>query len=546
VKRRSSVTSLSTSDAEIEDLRVRLREAEDTLRAIRHGEIDALIVDTKDGQKTFTLSGADQIYRVLIDSMSEGALVLTPDGTINYANARFAELVERPLASLVGTSVKQLILPEEQLNFATLLREAQLRHSGAEFLLIGGQQGSISVFISVSMVDTCAGPVACLVISDLREYKKNALFEALRESAAQFRLLADSMPQIAWSAGPDGGFDYHNKRLSEFVGESELHNISLTDYLHPSESGPFDEAWKDSLQYEKPFQMEHRLRLPSGGYRWHLTRAAPLKDSLGKVAKWFGTSTDIQNQKTLQDALSQQTEELLRSNTELARFAYVASHDLKEPLRVVTSYAQLLRKKYQNCDAETDKYVGFVVKGVNHMYALIEDVLSYSRIGATPDNLRKTDVNKVVSSAIANLEISISESNAEIVNMGIFPTLVADTSQILQVFQNLIGNAIKYRTSDKPPKINVRAVHSENRWIFSVSDNGMGIERDYFDKIFLVFQRLNPTNQQCTGTGIGLAVCKKIVERHGGSIWVESEFGLGSTFLFSIPDDIQSGASLAQ
>jgi PAS domain S-box-containing protein len=224
---------------------------------------------------------------------------------------------------------------------------------------------------------------------------------------------------------------------------------------------------------------------------------------------------------------------LSRSNKELEQFAYVASHDLREPLRMVTSFSQLLQQKYQGrLDADADEFIGYIVDGAARMDALIQDLLEYSRVSSRAKPFGPTDMGVVMDHVRQNVAVLIRENGAEVTS-GPLPVIIADQSQMVQVMQNLVANAIIYRT-DEPPRIRVEAREKGQEWIFSVHDNGIGIDPAYFDKIFELFQRLH-SREQYPGTGIGLAICRRIVERHGGRIWVESEQGKGSTFFFSIP-----------
>jgi signal transduction histidine kinase len=232
--------------------------------------------------------------------------------------------------------------------------------------------------------------------------------------------------------------------------------------------------------------------------------------------------------------LSATATDLARSNTELEQFAYVASHDLQEPLRMVSSYLQLLQRKYQGqLDASADKYIAYAVDGAARMQRMINDLLAYSRVMTRGKAPVATDCERAWSDALANLERRIQE-NAAVVTHDPLPTVQADASQLIQVFQNLIGNAIKYHGAETP-RIHGSAQRQPGHWLFSVRDNGIGIEPQYFERVFVIFQRLHG-KEEYSGTGIGLAVCKKIVERHGGTIWVESQYGAGSTFYFTIPD----------
>jgi PAS domain S-box-containing protein len=225
--------------------------------------------------------------------------------------------------------------------------------------------------------------------------------------------------------------------------------------------------------------------------------------------------------------------ELKRSNADLEQFAYVASHDLQEPLRMVASYTQLLAKRYKGkLDADADDFIGFAVEGANRMQRLIQDLLAYSRVTTQGHGFEQVDCHALLEEVLDNLRLAIEESRV-VVTSNTLPTVIADGAQLGQLFQNLIGNAIKFR-SEEPPRVSVSAEHRTNEWLFSVRDNGIGIDPQYAGRIFVVFQRLHD-REEYPGTGIGLAICKRIVERHGGRIWVESKLGEGATFYFTLP-----------
>lgn len=229
-----------------------------------------------------------------------------------------------------------------------------------------------------------------------------------------------------------------------------------------------------------------------------------------------------------------QRQELARSNAELQQFAYIASHDLQEPLRMVTSYLQLLERRYQGqLDADADDFIHYAVDGARRMRTLINDLLTYSRVGTRGQAFELTDSGEAVKRAIANLKVAIEESGATITYQDL-PSIKADSTQLTQLFQNLLSNAIKFR-SDRPCHIHIESTLKEDAWLFLVQDNGIGLDPQYADRIFVIFQRLN-NRIDYSGTGIGLAVCKKIVERHGGKIWVQSELGQGAAFYFTIPE----------
>jgi PAS domain S-box-containing protein len=285
------------------------------------------------------------------------------------------------------------------------------------------------------------------------------------------------------------------------------------------------------LETGKPQACELRMKKDETAF-WARLEAAAAPDAAGAPV-YRVVMSDITERKRAEAALRQKVEELARSNAELEQFAYVASHDLQEPLRTAGSFAQLLQKRYQGkLDQTADEFIGYIVDGTQHMQRLINDLLTFARVGTRGKAFEPADCAAVLAQAVAHLQIAIEEGGA-VVTHDPLPVLNADPGQLGQLLQNLIGNSIKFHAAARP-RIHVSAQRTEEGWVFSVQDNGIGIDPQFADRIFEVFQRLH-TRAEYPGTGIGLAVCKKIVERHQGRIWVESAPGKGATFRFTIP-----------
>jgi light-regulated signal transduction histidine kinase (bacteriophytochrome) len=235
----------------------------------------------------------------------------------------------------------------------------------------------------------------------------------------------------------------------------------------------------------------------------------------------------------VEDALRRTAEELARSNEELQQFAYVASHDLQEPLRMVASYTQLLARRYRDrLDEDGLEFIGFAVDGATRMQGLIQDLLAYSRVGTRGDEFGPVSLEAALERGLANVKVGLEESQA-VVTHDPLPTVHGDLGQLTQLFQNLVGNAVKFR-GDEDPRVHISAQRHGPEWLISVADNGIGIEPEYAERIFIIFQRLHGKTEY-PGSGIGLSICKKIITRHGGKIWVDGRPGAGSTFCFTLP-----------
>jgi len=384
------------------------------------------------------------------------------------------------------------------------------------------------------------------------ETERKQMEEALRDSEQRLKTVLEGSPIPTFVIDRDHRVQYWNKALEELSGTGAqtvtgtkkpwkaLYNeerATLADLL-------VDERFSElSKWYSGKF---HESQIITGAYeaidffpnlgdegKWLRSTASILKSSKGHIIGAIETFEDITDRKNAEDSLHERSEALERSNQELEKFAYVASHDLQEPLRMVSSYMQLLSRRYEGkIDADADEFISFAVDGAKRMQILINDLLAYSRIGTRGREFEPVPCEEVLGLALVNL-LTVIEETESVVTHDELPTVMADKTQLVQLFQNLISNAIKFR-SDKQPRVHVSAKHKENEWIFSIKDNGIGIDPRYEDRIFEVFQRLHGRGQY-SGTGIGLAICKKIVERHGGLIRLQSEEGEGATFYFSLP-----------
>ena len=682
--------------AENEFLRSRLEEAEETLRAIGLGEVDAFVVSGPEGEQVFTLKGADQPYRVLVETMNEGAATLAGDGTILYGNNRLAALLQVPLERLIGTPFGSYVAPVDQALFMARMATCAPEGAADEIALLTGAGVSVPALISSRGQNYSGRREISMVVTDLTQQKRTEeimdserLARSIIEQAGEASVVCDAggriiranrhaqqlcgenpllqpfdelfplqirktesqfsiattlcggsieSAEVEFNRSPGGTVhllltatplksvanrilgcvvtlaDITAQKLAErALRQTEERYRTLFNTLHEgfciievlfdADDRPLDYRF---LEINPAFETQTGLRNAQGKlmrelapeleahwfeifgkvavtgepahfvneakalHRWYEVSAyrVDARDSRN-VAILFNDITEAKRAEAAQSVLNEELEErvaertkellqvndrlrreiterhtaeenliklnedLTRSNRDLEQFAYAASHDLQEPLRMVASYTELLARRYDGLlDEQGHTFITYALEGATRLKRLIDDLLVYSRVGTVGRLRAPTDTRAVVAEALRNLQASLEESGA-LVTVGDLPTVRADSSQLIQLFQNLVGNAIKFRRSCEALRIVISARNLGEEWRFSVRDNGIGIDPQYADKVFDIFQRLH-SREEYPGTGIGLALCKRIVERHGGRIWVESTPGQGATFHFTL------------
>jgi PAS domain S-box-containing protein len=392
---------------EIEELRRRLHEAEETLHAIRTGTVDALAIQGADGTEMYTLKTADHTYRVLIEEMNEGAVILSRDGQILYCNTAFGKMVSIDCDAAIGMPFLKYVAPAKQADFKKELESAASSGSRTELMLLKKSGRLTSAEVSIKSVNIDGTDAIYLVVSDISERKK---------------------------------------------AETKLVDKNL---------------------------------------------------------------------------------ELEKSNSDLEQFAYVASHDLQEPLRMVSSYTTLLLKRIDTSDPEIKEFADFIRDGAIRMQRMLKDLLAYSRVGRVDVFFEEVDLNDILQEELHNMGAKIAEAKAEI-EFDPLPVVRGVRSLLGQVFQNLLSNAIKFRHKERAPVIRISAENTGREWLFRVEDNGIGIKPGYSERVFIIFQRLH-TQAEYPGTGIGLSLVKKAIEFHDGKIWIEQKKGDGTMICFTLP-----------
>lgn len=401
---------------------------------------------------------------------------------------------------------------------------AKHRPQNAWFVLVGGLLAAGMMGAFTMVVTGREGELRALVDARTAElrHSEDKLVAAQRIAHLGSWSLDLTSNVLTWS---DEAYRIFGIAPKQFEASYE----AFMESVHADDRAYVDQQYRGALKGMHPYDIDHRIvRRNDGAVRWVHETCEHLRNEAGEVVRSDGTVHDITERKRLE-------EELKRSNAELEQFAYVASHDLRQPLRMVSSYIGLISKKLsERLDDEDRTFIGFAVDGAKRMDRMIIDLLDYSRIGRDASDKGNVSLAKVLSRSIGNLEVAIAEAGAEIEVQSVLPVIVGYESELERLFQNLIGNAIKFREPDRMPKVTIECQETARDWIFAVTDNGIGIEPEDHAHLFVVFQRL-VSHEQYQGTGIGLAACRKIAEHHGGRIWVESELGKGCTFRVALP-----------
>jgi PAS domain S-box-containing protein len=471
------------------------------------------------------------LLSAVVNSSDDAIISKNLEGVITSWNQSAERLFGYTAEEAVGQTVASLLIPadrqdEEPSILARLARGERVDHFETIRRRKDGTRLNISLTISPVKDDRGNIIGASKIARDITERKLAE--KALQHSEERFRQLAEVGPQIVWLYGAQGQLEFVNRRWVEFSGldlEATRDPARFRLCVH-SDDG-FLAHWQTCVSSGTPLELEARLRKKDGEFRWFLIRSVPVRDETGRIQRWFSTSTDIHESKLLQL-------ELARANQDLEQFAYSASHDLQEPLRSVKIFSELLCERFgEGLDPQALEFLSNVRDGATRMELLVRDLLTYTQTTRADAPSEPVDANEALQAALANLSGALVETGA-VVTWETLPFVNVPPTQLQQIFQNLIGNAVKYHRPEVPPVVHAKARRENGNWIFSVKDNGIGIEREYLEKIFGLFKRLH-TRDEYSGTGIGLALCQRIIERHHGRIWVESEAGTGSTFYFTLP-----------
>jgi two-component system CheB/CheR fusion protein len=536
---------------EIEELRLQLQEANETIHAIRTGQIDALVVSTEAGPQLYTLKSADHTYRIFIEKMKEGAVTLNQDEIILYSNSQFASMVDLPLSEVIGIPFGRFIPEGCKADFKKLMKSGWTADSKGEILLKNNKDRIIPILLSFTSLELDEGTSLSVILTDLSAQKeaenqlktKNEQLEEARESIAKmneeledmvkertkdllmsreyFRYLADNLPVIIWTADTTGKLDYVNRRWHEYTGfDLEHSKTKQSELVHPDDLESSSTAWRLALKCKQKYEQEFRFKRNSdGAYRWHYAQAIPFKDEQGNITAWIGTSIDIDDQK----------KQLERKD----EFIGVASHELKTPLTSLKGYLQLMELQ-EDLPDPVRSYILKANSSLIKLQRLVDQLLDVSRIKAGKLEFSKQifDLSALVTQCVENSTIMYpfftikKELQENLMVMG-------NEERIEQVFMNLINNAVKYSPDNR--NIVIRS-ESHGRWaMVSVTDFGVGMSEQDQKFVFERFYRVNGHDHLTPGLGMGLYIASEIIREHKGAIKVKSRLNEGSVFSFFLP-----------
>ena len=522
------------------------QETRQTLHELRVHQIE-LEMQTEELRRTqMELESARARYFDLYDLAPVGYCTISEKGQIKEVNLTAANLLDVTRSALVRQPFTAFIQKEDRDIY--YMHSKPLFETGApqvyELRMVKKDAAPFWARLEATREQDADGTMLCRVtVSDITERKR--VEEVLAEREQRFRHVSELITDIAYSCikSQDGPFkiDWLTGAVEKITGytTNEIRDLTCWRPLVIEDDLPLFDHDVAGLAPGEWARSEIRIRKKDGEIVWLASFAQCFTDQhIPAYHRIYGACRDITERKHAEQALVKKSEDLARSNADLAQFAYVASHDLQEPLRTITRFVQLLDERYQGkLDQDADEFIGFIVGGTKRMQQIINDLLAYSRVNTRrePPNIVKID--DAIQIAMQNINYVLEEAGGTII-YGEMPSIIADETQMTQLFQNMIGNAMKFH-GEEAPRVEISAVRKGEDWIFSVRDNGIGIDPQYKDRIFEIFQRLH-TCEEYPGTGIGLAIAKKIVERHQGHIWVDSQPGKGSTFNFTLPVDAKN------
>jgi len=513
---------------------------------------------TEEKKREQQLRESEESFRNFSNSIQNLAWIAKSNGAIYWSNQRWFDYTGLRSEEMSELEWRQVHHPDHYDKVMNIITNAWDKGEPWEMTIpLKGKDGAYRWFLTRAVpIKDNDGNVTRWIGTNTDINEQVEAEKALRQSEEQLQLLSDFMPQIVWATDALGYHDFYNKLWYEFTGLSyeESKNTGWDSVLHPDDLDKAWKVWKHSLDTGEPYEVEYRMRRVDGEYRWLLARAKPYKNAEGTIVRWFGTCTDIHDQKTFYETLeklvAERTKELQRSNEDLQQFAHVTSHDLKEPVRKIKTFiSRIMHDFADELPEKAKKYLAKMDKASNRMYTMIDGVLHYSSMNSLEEDVEPIDLNAVMQQVESDLEMVIAQKEAT-VKYGNLPTVEGSDVLLHQLFYNLVNNSLKFSNKNVPPRITVSS-EIITRFVdgkdggetaeyarIKVADNGIGFDQSYAESIFKTFYRLH-SKDIYEGSGLGLAFCKKITERHGGTIEAIGEEGKGATIIVTLPLSVQ-------
>ena len=537
--------------AEIAELRQRLEEAEETVRAIQTGGVDALVVQEAQGSRVYTLEGADRPYRLLVEQMQQGAVTLDADGTILYSNLRFTEMVGRPQPELIGLALAETIVPDERGVYHELLNKAQTGSSEGEITVYRPDGDRVAAFITLNVLPPDSGAALGALITDLtaqkHQEKLTTAYEALQTSERRFRALVETSAQIVWTADAAGIVVEDSPSWRAFTGQTydQWMNAGWLAALHPEDRDRVASLWAEAVEQKMPIDTEYRIRHISGEWRWTSCRAAPVLNSDESARGWVAMNIDITERLRIQEKREEllAMEQRARAEAEEANrmkdeFLATVSHELRTPLNAILGWANILRSGRLSAETAAAA-LDTIERNSRAQKQLIEDLLDVSAIttGKVRLDVQLMNALSPIEAAIDALEPAAAAKGIRLQKLLDTGTGVisGDANRLQQVVWNLLSNAIKFTPRDGRVQVRLERVDSHIEII--VTDTGIGIKPDFLPYVFDRFRQADATRTRSHGgLGLGLAIVRHLVELHGGEVRADSHGeGYGATFTVKLP-----------
>ncbi|HLO58281.1 MAG TPA: PAS domain S-box protein [Bacteroidales bacterium] len=492
-------------------------------------------------------------FAMLSRFANDAIIVFTEDHTIIQVNDKALELYGFSRSDILGMTVEMLRIPEERDDFPAMLLKVKA-DNGLRFETVHMTSKGTGFPVEVSMryMELMGSNCFQAVVRDITQRKQ---FEkALIASEERLKMITNTVPLIVWTATAEGYIDFVNSRFEEIVGFYPIRENATIDFIHPDDRERVTKYWQSAVNEARQHQIQLRILTKEGIYRWYLCMAMPSCNSDGKILRWFGSATDIDE---LENRVAQRTAEikehekeivklnlslqehalsLENANKELEAFIYSVSHDLRAPLRAINGFSMILLDEYKSkLDTEGQNMLGKVWNNADRMRQLIDDLLRFSKTGRHALSITYIDMNALFNSMIEETKQLYPERQIK-TSISEMPGAYGDLSLMKQVLLNLLSNAVKFSGNRECSEIEIKGSRNNEEICYYIKDNGTGFDMKYADELFGVFRRLNNA-EGFEGTGVGLALVKRIIEKHGGKVWAQSEQGNGATFSFSLPDN---------